>query len=64
LSKQLRLREIEHVSPGRVQSVLLKQPRNVSTGPQNCSVGPLEQMKSFGLGVPGSGTQSPEPASH
>src|SRR6185503_18973260 len=46
LSKHSRRRATEQVSPANPQSVLLVQPRNVSVGPQNCSNGPVWQMKS------------------
>jgi hypothetical protein len=66
LSKHSRKRATEQVSPANPQSALLVQPRNVSVGPQNCSNGPLEQMKSVALvaGKLSPGTQSPEPPSH
>ena len=54
LSKQSRNLPPEQVSPGKVQSVSAVQPRKVSTGLQKVSNGPVEQARSFGLGVPGS----------
>ena len=66
LSKHSRKRATEQVSPAKPQSVLLVQPRNVSVGPQNCSNGPVWQMKSVALvfGVLSSAAQSPTPPSH
>jgi hypothetical protein len=58
LSKQSRNFPPEHVSPARPQSLSTVQPRKVSTGLQKVSNGPLVQLRSFALGVPGSGAQS------
>jgi hypothetical protein len=45
--KQSRNFPTEQVSPGRGQSAFVEQPRNVSTGPQNCSNGPAAHVPSL-----------------
>src|SRR5689334_2333876 len=66
LSKQSRKRVTLQVSPWNGQSPSPAQPRKVSVGPQKLSIGPELHLRSFGLGVPASATQSfePGPPSH